>query len=347
MNQTHPFRLTIPPVPDGLQRPIWSVMIPTYNCAEYLRETLGSVLRQAPDPEKMQIEVIDDCSTQDDPEAVVQELGQGRVTFYRQPQNVGYIRNFETCLLRSRGHLLHILHGDDCVRDGFYQKLQLLFEQHPEIGAAYCRHLFMDQAGHWMRLSVLEQPKSGILGDGLERILVRHPIQTPAIAVRRSIYEQLGGFDRRFTCNGEDWEMWVRIATEYPIGYEVEPLALYRCRTNSLSGNAIREARDMRDIQQALTIIPEYLPSSIPQGLWQKAREFWAYCGLHHALEMITQGDFQGAGNQLRESFKLCPSLKVLAVYGAYLSLTLMRSLTKEKDARQMFLQLSSEISTH
>ena len=49
----------IAPVPAGVRRPRWSVMIPTFNCAKYLRETLGSVLAQDPGPERMQIEVVD------------------------------------------------------------------------------------------------------------------------------------------------------------------------------------------------------------------------------------------------------------------------------------------------
>jgi GT2 family glycosyltransferase len=71
----------ITPVPEGVHRPFWSVMIPTYNCANYLAQTLESVLAQDPGPERMQIEVIDDCSTKDDPEAVVREIGKGRVSF--------------------------------------------------------------------------------------------------------------------------------------------------------------------------------------------------------------------------------------------------------------------------
>ncbi len=67
MNEQHPYRATIAPVPQDTPRPLLSVMIPTYNCAGYLRETLASVLSQDPGPEIMQIEVIDDRSTQDDP----------------------------------------------------------------------------------------------------------------------------------------------------------------------------------------------------------------------------------------------------------------------------------------
>ncbi len=75
MSDRIPYHPPIPPVPDGEHRPLWSVMIPTYNCAKYLRETLLSVLAQDPGAEVMQIEVIDDCST-DNPAAVVEEVGR-------------------------------------------------------------------------------------------------------------------------------------------------------------------------------------------------------------------------------------------------------------------------------
>jgi glycosyltransferase involved in cell wall biosynthesis len=82
-----------------------------------------------PGVELMQIEVVDDHSTKDDPEAVVRELAGDRVSFYRQSENVGYIKNFETCLQRSRGKLIHLLHSDDCVKDEFYCKLQQAFRK--------------------------------------------------------------------------------------------------------------------------------------------------------------------------------------------------------------------------
>src|SRR4051812_35395473 len=99
------------PISTGERRPLWSVMIPTYHCAQYLRKTLGYVLEQDPGPELMQIEVVDDHSTRDDPEAVVRSMAGDRVTFYRQPQNVGHTRNFNSCLQRARGQLVHLLHG--------------------------------------------------------------------------------------------------------------------------------------------------------------------------------------------------------------------------------------------
>jgi glycosyltransferase involved in cell wall biosynthesis len=109
-------------------------MIPSHDCAPYLRETLASVLAQDPGPDRMQIEVVDDGSP-DDPRAVVDELGRGRVDFFRQSRNVGHVANFHTCVERSRGRLVHLLHGDDCVRDGFYAAMERLLEREAGAGA--------------------------------------------------------------------------------------------------------------------------------------------------------------------------------------------------------------------
>ena len=55
----------IEPVPEGIARPLWSVMIPTYNSGEWLRQTLESVMAQDRGPERMEIQVVDNCSTED------------------------------------------------------------------------------------------------------------------------------------------------------------------------------------------------------------------------------------------------------------------------------------------
>ena len=150
---------TIAAVPAGASRPLWSVMIPAYNCAQYLRETLASVLVQDPGADRMQIEVVDDCSS-DDPKAVVNEVDPGRVEYYRQSQNVGTVRNFNTCLERSRGFLVHILHGDDAVRDGFYRVMEQPFDTYPQLGAAFCRYISMDAEGNWETIGELRARRS-------------------------------------------------------------------------------------------------------------------------------------------------------------------------------------------
>jgi glycosyltransferase involved in cell wall biosynthesis len=288
-------------------------MIPTYNCARYLRETLASVLTQDPGAAVMQIKVIDDCSTQDDPAEVVTELGRGRVGFYRQPANIGHTANFNTCLQQARGRLIHLLHGDDYVRDSFYRKMQHAFDKHPEIGAAFCRDIRMDANGHWQSISRLLQPESGMLTNWLERIALGQRLQAPAMVVRRDVYERLGGFDRRLSYYGEDWEMWVRIAANYPVWYEVEPLAVYRIRSTSLSGHSVRTGANGRDLRQAIEINRSYLPSTKAFILSKKAGENFALACLRRANRLFNAGERQAALAQMREAWKSSRSLRVLA----------------------------------
>lgn len=308
-----PYQPRLEPLGADVTRPLWSVMIPTYHCAAYLRETLLSVLRQDPGPEMMQIEVVDDHSTLDDPEAVVNEVGRGRVAFYRRPENGGHLANLYTCLRRSRGRLVHLLHGDDAVRDGFYRKLQQGFEACPEIGAAFCRHILTDEHGHWHWLSPLERQESGVLEGWLERIAVRQLIQTPSIVVRREVYEHVGMFDRRLFST-EDWEMWVRIAAYYPVWYEVEPLALYRVHSASQSSRYRRSGKNLRAARQAVAIIYDYLPAELAPALRRRALEFWATDALANRVpEMVRRDDLWAALAQVREALRCSRSPRVLA----------------------------------
>lgn len=339
------YRLQIPSLSTITDRPLWSIMIPTYHCSDYLRETLKSVLVQDLGSQVMQIEVIDDCSTKDNPAAIVRELAGDRVQFFRHSQNVGYIRNFETCLLRSRGHLVHILHGDDSVRPGFYQKMQSLFSRHPEIGFAYCRQIFMDASSQWQRLSVLEQGDSGILNQALERIVARHPIQTPAVVVRRSVYEQLGSFDRRIEHSGEDWEMWCRIAANYPVGYEIEPLALYRTHEQSLSGQSVRTGQDLYNVHKAYRMVINYLPPTQAAHLAHKAAQFWALCGLNNAVRFINRSDWSAAWAQVRESLRFDHSPYMLATFGFYLGIATLKRVLRHQETKDFLVSDAATVS--
>ncbi|MDH4105702.1 MAG: glycosyltransferase [Gammaproteobacteria bacterium] len=295
-----------------LARPVWSVMIPTFHCAGYLGETLRSVLAQDPGPEAMQIEVVDDHSTEDDPEAVVREIGRGRVGFFRQPANVGTTRNFATCITRSRGRLVHLLHGDDLVRDGFYATLQRAFDADAEIGAAFCRQVFIDGKGDWVGLSPLEQPCSGRLEGALERLATEQRIMTPSIVVRREVYEALGGFDDRLRCS-EDWEMWVRIAAHYPVWFEKEPLALYRMHSNSNTGRHVRTAEDMRYTREAIDLFRSHLPPARAADIVRTAKQQYALAAIRTARSLLESRDLDGARAQLAEALRLSRSPRVLA----------------------------------
>nr|WP_242025522.1 glycosyltransferase [Leptolyngbya sp. FACHB-36] len=286
-------------------------MIPTYNCAEFLRQTLKSVLDQDLGPEHMQIEVVDDCSTQDDPEAIVRELGQGRVSFYRQPQNGGAIHNFNTCISRSRGQIVHILHGDDTVLPGFYRSLETGFQQSPEIGAAFCRQVYITETNQQRFLSPLEQEQAGVYADLLQRLGVWCMIQTPSIVVRRSVYEAIGGFHPALFHAG-DWEMWRRVATNYPVWYEPQPLACYRTHEASHTSSLVRSGRNIANIHQSIDIAHTYLPERDRDSLTTQAKEFYAMFGFESACWHFIRRDWSAAIAQLTEALKCSRSPKTL-----------------------------------
>src|SRR5690554_6873556 len=214
-------------------RPIWSVMIPVYNCSTYLPQVLRSVLKQDLGEAIMQIEVVDDASTDADVKGIVEQLGKGRISYFRQVENVGSLRNFETCINRSKGRFIHLLHGDDLVKEGFYKKITQLFRRYPDAGAAFCNYDFINKSGEITHTPAPEATKDVILCNWLNKIAGQQRIQYAAMVVKREVYEKLGGFYG--ACYGEDWEMWVRIARFYPVSYTPEVLAQYRVHSNSIS----------------------------------------------------------------------------------------------------------------
>jgi glycosyltransferase involved in cell wall biosynthesis len=279
-------------------------MIPTFDCARYLEATLRSLLAQAPGPEAMQIEVVDDHSTTDDPAEVVTRLGGGRVDFYRQSENVGVVANLNTCLQRSRGEVVHLLHGDDVVLDGFYRTLGDRLREHPEAGAAYCRHVYVDARGRRLEVAPLEPAASGILAEGARFLAAEQRIMTPCIVVRRSVYEQLGGFDDRLAC-AEDWEMWVRIAARFPVYYEERPLACYRLHDDSNTGRNLRSGLSLDHTRLAIDLFAEYFEPAERRAVKRAAFSRYAESAVETAWNFQSQGDNAAARAQLRVAWRL------------------------------------------
>src|SRR6266481_5573424 len=217
-----------PPAIHGLpvddSRPLWSVMIPTYNPQpDYLEETLLSVMKQDQGPDQMQIEVVDDSSDDDTAFEVTQRVGAERMTFHRESENRGLANSWNRCIERARGHWVHILHQDDFVLPGFYDRMRKGAEQ-SDAGAIFCRHAVADSKGNSIHISELHRESTGLLDDWHAKITVKCVIQCAAIAVRRRVYEQLGGFFPHLHYV-PDWEMWQRIASQFPVCFEPSILA--------------------------------------------------------------------------------------------------------------------------
>lgn len=220
-------------------------MIPTFNCATYLRHTLESVLAQDPGPAVMQIEVVDDASAGDDPEAVVREVGRGRVGFFRKRRNEGAIPNFNTCIRRSRGQLVHILHGDDTVEPGFYERIQSVAGTHPHVAAFFVRCRVVDKDGALEsvapRMRLLASPTRSA-----KDVYYHNTLFTPGVVVRRDFYQAYGGFLLSLV-HCADWEMWIRVISQGGGLWINELLASYRIFQSSDTNRLARTGENMRD----------------------------------------------------------------------------------------------------
>jgi glycosyltransferase involved in cell wall biosynthesis len=283
----------IDPVATNASRPLWSVMIPTYNCAALLRQTLQSVLTQAPGPEEMQIEVNDDCSS-DDPEAVVHEVGGGRVAFHRNAKNVGGMANFNNCLNRSRGQLVHILHGDDFVLPGFYGALAAAAAKNPDVAFLAARVFYVDEDGYFSgvspRVRSLERA-----GRSAREFYYETAAQFAGIVVRRTFYETHGGFIPELT-HLTDREMWIRAITRGGGVVLPDALAGYRRFDSNMTARNRRTAEDMRALERLHLFLARTLPDFDAPGARRRLLEE----ALDQYWRFVTLGDAEAAAANLK-----------------------------------------------
>ena len=307
--------LKLTPLALNIKCPLWSVLIPTHNCANYLKETLASILAQDPGEEVMEIIIVDDHSTKDDPEAVVKEFGQGRVQFIRQEKNVGKVKNYETGLTASKGRYIHQLHGDDFVYNGFYKEMEAIFNKSPNAGAAFCRANYIDYGSRITGVTGMIQDNEGIVPDILEKLYTQQYIQTPSMVVKREVYETIGCFDRRLNCM-EDWEMWTRIANNYPIATSNKVLAAYRSHHNNATNNTFKDGTALKTHQLICNLVDGYIDPNVKKNFSkirnQKQAAFWllSYKNSKHELSLKEKWGF--VSKVLKLDFSLKNSYRIL-----------------------------------
>jgi len=214
-------------------------------------------------------------------------------------------------------HHIHLADGSDarCVQlapVGLPAVLSRTASDARTLRRAFCRYISIGERGHWQTISALEQSKSGVLHDWLETIAIGQRLQPPCMVVRREVYERLGGFDRRIGRYGEDWEMWVRIAAHYPVWFEVEPLALYRVGSASLTATTMRTGQNVEDILRAIDVIHAHLPPERADALRVQAREVAATTALRRARRAIDSGHGPVALAQARAAARVSRSPAVV-----------------------------------
>jgi glycosyltransferase involved in cell wall biosynthesis len=300
----------IGPVLGDHHRPFWSVMIPTYNNGRYLRRTLESVLSQDPGPEQMQIEVVDGCSTQDNPEEITRELGKGRVKFHRLSSNRGAAQTFNTCIERSRGRWVHILHGDDMILPHFYEAYAAAIQAHAQVRTVLGQAVTIDESDRWIGLYGATPPVGdGILTDFAQRQASRQLVLFPSVVVRRDAYEEVGGFCTLFN-HVADWDMWFRLGQLAPVAFVPRPYAL--CRFHSESDTSLQKVSGS-NIRECYFVIIANLARRCewaPVAQEQPWRSHLAAYAETTAWQLDSQNCIEGRFNQARWAWMLEPNIR-------------------------------------
>jgi glycosyltransferase involved in cell wall biosynthesis len=238
----------------------------------------------------MEIIVIDDHST-DDTETIARRVAGERARVIRQPQNVGKVRNFETGLRACRGQLIHQLHGDDLVGANFYSRMTSAFRDFPSAGAFFCEARYVNVDGEVVGRTGAELPATGLLSDWLPKIAVSQRIQAPSMVVMRRAYEEVGGFDRRLDMV-EDWEMWIRIASRFDVGFVSDVYADYRLSPSGTSAQEVRFGKVANRIRVLIEIVDQYLPPALVESIRKPRNREMAQYLAEQIQQLVRHGQY-------------------------------------------------------
>lgn len=196
-----------------------SVVIPLYNAAAVIKETIESVLAQT--WTDREIIVIDDGSTDGSAE-IVKAFGER--TRYYAFENGGVAKARNRGIALSRGRYVALLDHDDLWAPTKLAKQVAVLEARPEVGMAMTSIVHIDRSGH-----ALKKFPSGPSSE-FYQLFVKGFGPTPsAVMIRRSVIDQVGGFDERFGAAGlDDHELWPRVAQQCEIVLIDEPLTYHR-----------------------------------------------------------------------------------------------------------------------
>ena len=196
--------------------PLVSVIIPTFNRAYCLAETIHSVLTQS----GFELIVVDDGST-DDTQKVLKNFSDIRVIHLRENRGVSYARN--RGIEEARGSLICFLDSDDLWEEGKLEAQMKWMQGHPDCQAVYTDEKWIRNG---VRVNQMNKHRK-YSGDIFKQCLPLCIVSPSSVMLRKSLLDEVGVFDESMpVC--EDYDLWLRIAIRYPFKFLSDKLIVKR-----------------------------------------------------------------------------------------------------------------------
>ena len=214
------------------QHPLFSAIIPTYNRAGYLAHAVQSALDQAlPDGVPTQVIVVDDESTDATPQ-VAAGFGE-RIVYIRQPnRREGAARNAGAAC--AHGTFLAFLDSDDYWLPGKLAGDLARFEQPDHPALVYSRGRNVDPFDQLIGERRLDTPQ----GDVFWSLAREAFMPMSSVAVRAAAFRACGGFVEDRNLSGTaDWELWMRLAARWPVGFVDQTATCIRVHDRNMSAD--------------------------------------------------------------------------------------------------------------
>ena len=202
----------------------FSIVISLYNKADYIENTLKSVLNQT--FADYEIIVINDGSTDD---SVTKVLGfnDSRIQLYNQ-ENQGASAARNLGIEKAKNEYIAFLDADDLWKINHLEILNALIQNFPNAGIFASRYelVFNNGKNDIPKFKGISADYEGLIPDYFKTSLP-YPIATSSsIVIPKSIFEKTGFFKPAIS-SGQDVDMWIRIASKYPVAISNKVTASY------------------------------------------------------------------------------------------------------------------------
>jgi len=218
------------------------IVVPVYNGASHLRETLECIDHQT--YPFVRIYIVDDHSTDSTPDILASYASRFPITIIRHSVNRGLSSARNTGIAAGTGMYVAILDADDLwLPSKLEQQVGLMDSSPVKLGIVSCDFQIIDEHGNFSDPKVYDYC-CDIDPSTRDRLVLGNLVSGGSAAlIRRECFGSCGGFDETLSAC-EDWEMWYRIADLYSIRILREPLVLVRRHSQSMQGDTPRMLRN-------------------------------------------------------------------------------------------------------